>query len=126
MWVSDLRCAAGHAFEGFFPSREDFDSQRERGLVTCPQCGSAQVQPQLNAPRINLGADAPPSPRELVARLKAGAEDVGRGFAAEARAIHEGRAPERAIHGVASGDEVHRLLEDGVPVLPLPDFEPAH
>lgn len=126
MWVSDLRCAAGHGFEGFFPSREDFEAQRAHGLVSCPRCASTEVQPQLNAPRINRGADAPPTTREWVARLKAGSEDLGRGFAAEARAIHEGRAPERVIHGQASGEEFLSLIEDGVPVLPLPDLEPAH
>lgn len=49
---------------------------------------------------------------------------VGLDFAAEARAIHEGRSPERAIHGEARPDEARRLLEDGVPVAPLP-FTPA-
>jgi hypothetical protein len=123
MWVSDLQCEAGHGFEGFFPSREDFDAQRERGLVACPHCGSTAVQTKLNAPRLNFGA---PGPRELVAQLKQGSEDLGQRFAAEARAIHEGRAPERRIHGQASGADFLGLLEDGIPVLPLPDFEPAH
>jgi hypothetical protein len=126
VWVSDLQCAAGHGFEGFFPSREDFEQQRERGLVSCPHCGSSEVSPRLNAPRLNLGAEPAPSPRELVAQLKAGSEDIGHRFAEEVRAIHEGRARERRVHGQASGEEFLGLLEDGIPVLPLPDLEPAH
>ncbi len=52
-------------------------------------------------------------------------EDVGDGFAKEARAIHEGEAPERGIYGRASGKEVEALLDDGIPILPLPpDPEP--
>jgi hypothetical protein len=45
---------------------------------------------------------------------------VGLRFAAEARAIHEGRAPERSIYGEARPDEARALIEDGVPVAPLP------
>ena len=41
-------------------------------------------------------------------------------FAREARAMHEGRSPERAIHGEARIDEARRLIEDGIPVAPLP------
>ncbi len=137
MWVTDLACEAGHGFEGFFPSREAFDAQRERGLVQCPSCGSAQVAARLNAPRLNLGADpvpevklAPSTPvqgpaslRELVTRLKAGSEDQGRQFPAEARAIHEGRAAPRSIHGQASAEELFELLDEGIAVLPLPDIE---
>ena len=41
-------------------------------------------------------------------------------FAAQARAIHDGDAPERAIYGEARGDEARALIEDGVPVAPLP------
>jgi len=38
----------------------------------------------------------------------------------EARKIHYGEAEERAIYGEASGAEVKALLEEGVPVAPLP------
>ncbi len=49
---------------------------------------------------------------------------VGLNFAQEARAIHDGDAPARAIYGEARPDEARRLIEDGVPVAPLP-FIPA-
>jgi hypothetical protein len=45
---------------------------------------------------------------------------VGRGFAAEARKIHEGQAPERNIWGEAKPEEAKALIEDGIPVAPLP------
>ena len=34
--------------------------------------------------------------------------------------MHNGEAPERAIYGEARLDEAKKLLEDGVPVAPLP------
>jgi hypothetical protein len=47
-------------------------------------------------------------------------EDVGRRFPDEARAMHDGEAPARSIRGQASPEEVRSLLEDGVPILPIP------
>ncbi|MEO1331817.1 MAG: DUF1178 family protein, partial [Pseudomonadota bacterium] len=47
-------------------------------------------------------------------------EYVGTSFATEARAIHDGEAPERAIYGEARADEAAKLVKDGVPVAPLP------
>jgi hypothetical protein len=51
-------------------------------------------------------------------------DDVGDAFAREARAIHEGRAEERGIYGHATGKEVQALVEDGIPVAPLPPDPP--
>jgi len=45
---------------------------------------------------------------------------VGPRFAQEARAMHLGDKPETPIHGESSPDEVRSLIEDGVPVAPLP------
>ena len=39
MKVFNLRCGAGHDFEGWFASEEDFLSQQQRGLLSCPECG---------------------------------------------------------------------------------------
>lgn len=53
MIVFDLECQdGGHKFEGWFGSSEDFVRQQDRGLVTCPHCGSDQVGKALMAPRI--------------------------------------------------------------------------
>jgi hypothetical protein len=62
MWVAELRCAQGHGFEGWFASREAFEDQSERGLVSCPRCGSQQLERRLSAPRLNLGTAAPKQP----------------------------------------------------------------
>ena len=62
MKVLNLQCAHGHAFEGWFASHEDFESQRERGLLTCPVCNDAQVSKLPSAPRLNLAANAASTP----------------------------------------------------------------
>ena len=55
MKVLDLQCQQLHAFEGWFGSEEDYQSQLQRGLVECPLCGDANITKMLSAPRINLG-----------------------------------------------------------------------
>ena len=57
---------------------------------------------------------------EIIFVNKENTVDVGRNFATEARRIHEGLAPDRAIRGEARLDEARKLLEDGIPVAPLP------
>lgn len=56
--------------------------------------------------------------------IEAETDYVGRQFAAEARAIHDGEAPERAIRGEATSEETQALLRDGIPVMPLPFRDP--
>jgi len=53
MIVYQLSCApGGHSFEGWFGSSADFDNQSERGLVVCPECGSAEVGKAPMAPNL--------------------------------------------------------------------------
>ncbi len=53
MIVFDLECREGHhRFEGWFASSEDFASQQMRGLVSCPQCGAADVIKAPMAPNL--------------------------------------------------------------------------
>ncbi len=58
--------------------------------------------------------------RELHAKVRAQADDVGPGFPEEARKIHGGEAPARPIYGTATGEEARALVEDGIEIMPLP------
>ncbi|MDF3606982.1 DUF1178 family protein [Paracoccus sp. DMF-8] len=125
-----LRCENHHDFDGWFRSSDGFDALRAEGQVSCTICGSTVVEKTLMAPGIagaGQGADlqAPRDEREtMLGRLREhiekNSEYVGMSFAAEARAMHDGDRPERAIHGVAHPDEARKLIEDGIPVAPLP------
>ncbi|OYU43059.1 MAG: hypothetical protein CFE44_20470 [Burkholderiales bacterium PBB4] len=136
MKVLDLQCAIGHVFEGWFASLEEFSHQCERGLVACPVCGDAVIVRKLSAPRLNLGA-LPPSTQvhrsddvqasstvaadwlDAARALLAQADDVGNQFAEEARRIHYGEAPERAIRGTSTADQALELLDEGIAVVPI-------
>jgi len=57
-------------------------------------------------------------------QIEENSEYVGMNFAAEARAIHDGDAPTRSIYGETRPEEARKLLEDGIPVAPLPFIPP--
>ncbi len=122
-----LACAAGHPFEGWFASSADYDAQEADGRLECPVCATRQISKQIMSPGVvGMRAESPPSAPMMDAlgrwrdHVEATYEDVGEGFADEARAIHEGRAEEREIYGQATVGEVADLVTDGVPVAPLP------
>ena len=131
-----LACGAGHDFEGWFGGSDDFDAQSARGLVSCPACGSPEVRKQIMAPAVVTSkgkAETATGPSremmlEMASQVRRHVEDnfdnVGDAFAREARAIHEGRSEERGIYGEATLREARELLEDGVPVAPLPQVPP--
>lgn len=126
-----LRCDNDHEFTGWFQSSDGFDQLRAAGHVSCTHCGSKGVEKTLMAPSVVSKAapvadlTTPSEPREVaLAKLRQHIENtsdyVGVSFAAEARAMHEGTAPERAIYGEARLDEARQLIEEGIPVAPLP------
>lgn len=52
MIVYDLACALGHRFEGWFASSGDFEDQRSRSLIACPQCGDDRIAKAPMAPAV--------------------------------------------------------------------------
>jgi hypothetical protein len=124
-----LRCAEGHAFDSWFASGAEFDRLSAASLLTCAVCGGGRIEKDLMAPRVLSGdvgpLSGPASPAEqalaeLRRRVEAVSEDVGRDFPAEARRIHRGEAPARPIIGEARPAEARTLVDEGVPVAPLP------
>jgi hypothetical protein len=130
-----LHCEKAHEFEGWFSSSADYDSQRARGLVTCPVCNSADVTKMLMAPSVStarekeatrtLALDAAQAQafakiKETLATIRANTDDVGEKFPEEARKIHYGEAEARGIIGQASPQEAKALIEEGIAVAPLP------
>ena len=63
-----LACNKAHPFESWFPSSEAYDAQRAQGLLTCPICGSAEVEKQIMAPSVGCTDKAPAGPVEALAQ----------------------------------------------------------
>jgi hypothetical protein len=143
-----LACEAGHGFETWFRSSDDYEKQRKRKLVECPACGSAEIEKQIMRPsvaRTDKGASRAPveapaaaeqpqpvammSPQEQFLREKLrelrdhvtkNADYVGDKFPDLARQMHYEEIDQRSIYGEAKPDEVKELIEEGVGVQPLP------
>jgi len=126
--VFDLRCEEGCAvFEGWFDSSADFEGQFKRGLVQCPYCGSAKVGKAPMAPRVSRSdgskfevKDVLAEVAALQAKMLSNSEWVGSELPDTARAMHLGEIEKRAVHGQASAAEAKSLIDEGVPIMPLP------
>lgn len=145
MIVFDLSCHVGHRFEGWFRSSSDYQEQSSRGLVACPQCGSAEVAKAPMAPAVpakgnarraqapakaegggSQGGALPPALREAMEKLATlqaktikDSTYVGSKFAEETRAMHYGEKEAALIHGKADADEARELLDEGITFAPL-------
>ena len=144
-----LICDKSHSFESWFADSAAYDKQAKRGLVTCPQCGSANVEKAIMAPqlantkkrgkKVVSSAPAPgpaentpvamlsPQEKELRQKLKEvrdhltkNSEHVGQKFSDEARKMHYGEIEHRSIYGEASPEQAKELAEEGVEFHPLP------
>jgi hypothetical protein len=135
--VFELICPKQHRFEGWFASSEDFDSQKDGGLLACPSCGRSQIEklptakirkaghellPAVREDQIPEPATAQPPAnfQELIDYVLMNTDNVGREFASEARRIHQREVPYRHIRGTASRQETDELLDEGIPVMALP------
>ncbi len=131
-----LICDNEHEFEAWFRSSDDFETQKKRGFVDCPSCGSHKVEKALMAPAVStarkqekvalaMGEEQRRMMTQMKAmaeKIRANADYVGDKFAEEARKIHFGEADQRGIYGEATLEEAKSLAEDGVDFMPVPVF----
>ena len=132
-----LKCSNDHGFESWFQSAAAYDSLRAAGMVSCAVCGDGVIEKSLMAPTVRparSAAGVPERPlsapgseveaaiRALRKQVEENSDYVGMNFATEVRAIHAGDAPERSIWGETRPEEARALIEDGLPVAPLPFF----
>ena len=139
-----LKCDQDHQFESWFKSAAAFDALAQAGPLTCALCGSTKVTKGMMAPRVTTGerrenrneGDQKPDAavpvlskpqsaleealKALRKEVETSSEYVGDDFVREARAIHIGDAPDRSIYGEARLDEAVALIEEGIPLTPLP------
>ena len=127
-----MKCNNDHSFDSWFQSSDAFEKLANSGLLSCIHCGDRNISKSVMAPKITTkkikdkrSLTAPKGDIEkALAKLKLEVEKnsdyVGMNFATEARAMHDGDQPSRSIYGEAKPEEAKALIEDGVPVTPLP------
>jgi len=99
MIVFDLECRlAGHRFEGWFSSSEDFERQQTAGLLACPMCGAADVAKAVMAPNVGrkgnqLSQPVPAAPAHAPA---AAVTNAGGSLPPEAAALFQAIATAQA------------------------------
>ena len=139
MIVFDLKCAEAHVFEAWFGSSSDYETQKERGLLSCPLCGNAEITKAVMAPAVPAKGNTRDETRpvtvaggedtrikqmlgalaEMQKSMIESSEYVGGRFAEEARAIHYGETDARGIYGETSADEAAQLRDEGIEAMPL-------
>ena len=123
-----LACDKNHRFDSWFQSSDAFETLQTAGHLACAVCGSSAVDRTLMTPTVRADKAALSAPmseaEKAVAALRKQVENnsdyVGLSFAAEARKMHDGDAPERAIYGEAKLEDARKLIADGISVAPLP------
>jgi len=133
MIAFDLQCTQGHKFEGWFDSVQDFEDQKNQGIVMCPMCGDTEIR-RLFSPftikSAQRGSDQPAGESAEVDPAKVMRafyrhvlnefEDVGASFAKEALKIHYGVSEKKKIRGITTADEEQTLKDEGVEYMKVP------
>ena len=128
-----LQCKNLHQFESWFRTSDDYEKLNNEKMLSCEICGSNSISKSLMSPRVSsiekkgikkTLETIPSKEQKLIKQLKTEVEKnceyVGDNFDKEARAIHFGDSPERSIYGKTTLREAKSLVEDGIPVTPLP------
>ena len=128
----NLKCNNDHTFSSWFDSLDAFDKLEKTKMLSCPTCGSDRIKRAMMSPQVSpsrtkqaFSLSKPNSEiekkiSEVRKKVEAESEYVGKNFATEARAMHEGDSPVRSIYGEAKIKDAKSLIEDGIPVIPLP------
>lgn len=130
MIVYDFKCAQGHVTEAWFGNSEAFDFQKEAGLLTCPVCGSNEIEKAPMAAAVHgTGNDSKTSRSttsdqeqaqvEAWAKELAGCEYVGRDFVEQVRSGNAGN-----IYGLVSREEAEAMIDEGFAIRPVAAVPP--
>ncbi|MDR1164686.1 MAG: DUF1178 family protein [Deltaproteobacteria bacterium] len=138
MVIFDLACSNEHRFEGWFDGLADLEGQIQKGLLSCPVCGDAQISRRPStfglvksqataAPARADDEAAEETPEKLLKRLESLSDklhsefaDVGAEFMVEALKMHYGVSPRRNIRGQSTRDEEEILKKEGVEFMKVP------
>jgi hypothetical protein len=138
-----LICDFEHKFEGWFPSINDFESQKKKAQLICPLCDSPKVDRDIMSPSVKkkstktprqrgkqtmldmsqgqmvMGGKARTLLRQLEKHVKEKFENVGKNFAKEARKAIKGERNEE-FYGIATKKEANELVKEGIDLFHVP------
>ena len=127
MIIYELECAGGHTFEGWFRGKEELDSEKAAGRLSCPACGDSEVRVLPSGGHVGRsrgetgsGPDTAAIFKILGQFLEKNFDNVGPDFTEEALKMHFGEIDTRNIRGTATPDEEKELLQEGVEFVKFP------
>lgn len=130
MIVFDLKCSSEHRFEGWFDDSQDYETQKQKGFLTCPVCNDSAISRVPSAFAIKSSSSARPPVSEVDALAAVGKkiceyveknfDNVGTDFAKEALKMRFGVTEQRNIRGQSTKEEEEMLEKEGVPFIKIP------
>ena len=130
MIVFDLNCKkCDSSFEAWFRDSNEFKKQKEKKLILCPSCNSSSVNKSLMAPNLSKKDNAKKTRikkamindiNKYKKVIEKNFDYVGENFTEEAKKIKYGETEDRPIYGEATIEQTKELMEEEIPVVPLP------
>lgn len=136
MIAFDLKCMNGHTFEGWFEDNRAYETQKKKGLISCPVCNDTMVSKipstfaikgsQQDVPdKISKQMDLENIGRDIIDYVDKNFDNVGCDFAKEALKIHYGVTEPRNIRGVSTEEEEKTLKKEGIQFFKIPKLPPS-
>ena len=131
MIVFNLVCkSCQFEFEGSFDNSKDYEKQRKKNIINCPNCNSSSIKKFLMSPNLSKKSNAKKynkNKKTVINNIKKykkiiekNFDYVGSNFTEEAKKMKYGEIDERPIYGEASLDQTKELLDEDISVVPLP------
>ena len=130
MIAYDLQCENGHCFEGWFEDSKAYDSQKKKGLISCPVCDVTEVHriPSTFAIKsssspgggVPLNSKIVEFSKKIVDYVEKNFDNVGTEFTQEALKMHYGVSEPRNIRGVSTQQEEKVLKNEGIEFFKIP------
>ena len=131
----NLICGHQHEFEAWFQNNSVFEQQQKNAEIECPLCTNTVINKAIMMPHIrkktttHLQTNTQTDKiikmiKDIQEHVTDNFDYVGDKFSHEARAIYYGDRKKRDIYGETTPEDAMELIEEGIPVVPIPGISP--
>ncbi len=147
-------CPNGSEFDGWFQNIDAYEKQKIEGFISCPICGSDNVEKMLTTPNLktnkNNNAENIKNKinnnttlkdnfvandnfknistilRTIKKEIQKNSTFVGDEFVSQVKSMKEGKMKEKPIHGHGSNKDIQELRDEGIEVVNIPWISDDH
>ena len=130
MIVFNLMCKeCDYNFEAWFSHSKEYTKQLKKKLILCPSCNSFSITKSLMTPNVSKKSNSKiiKEKNTMINNIKKykkliekNFDYVGEDFSDEAKKIKYGEVKDRPIYGEATKEQTKELVDEEIPVVPLP------